>query len=150
MGFSSVRCVTLTVRLGGRMVEQRGRASVRSGEWCFGMLLTGRIVFPSGDRPEEASRVVARVEEVSRADAPAVVVAEQVQEHVVLPRDDWGSLPFAIDLRAASIDPRLRYSVRVHVDVSGTASVTSDDFVSTSSYPVEFDAGELAVEVRRV
>ncbi len=94
--------------------------------------------------------MVARVEEVSRADAPAVVVAEQVQEHVVLPRDDWGSLPFAIDLRAASIDPRLRYSVRVHVDVSGTASVTSDDFVSTSSYPVEFDAGELAVEVRRV
>jgi uncharacterized lipoprotein YbaY len=114
------------------------------------MLLTGRIVFPSGDRPEEASRVVARVEEVSRADAPAVTIAEQVQEHVVLPRDESGSLPFAIDLPATSIDPRLRYSVRVHVDVSGTASVTSDDFVSTASYPVEFGPGELAVEVRRV
>ncbi|WP_165547186.1 YbaY family lipoprotein [Kribbella sindirgiensis] len=97
----------------------------------------------------EASRVVARVEEVSRADAPAVIIAEQVQEHVVLPRDERG-LPFAIDVRSASIDPRLRYSVRVHVDVSGTASVTPEDFISTTSYPVEFDAGELAVEVRRV
>ncbi|TCC26932.1 YbaY family lipoprotein [Kribbella speibonae] len=114
------------------------------------MLLTGRIVFPSGDRPAEASRVVARVEEVSRADAPAVIVAEQVQEHVALPRDERGSLPFAIDVRSTSIDPRLRYSVRVHVDVSGTASVTPEDFISTTSYPVEFDAGELAVEVRRV
>lgn len=114
------------------------------------MLLTGRIVFPAGDRPEEASRVVARVEEVSRADAPAVIVAEQVQEHVALPRDERGSLPFAIELHSTAIDPRLRYSVRVHVDVSGTASVTSDDFISTASYPVELDTGELAVEVRRV
>lgn len=114
------------------------------------MMLTGQIVFPSGDRPEEAARVVARVEEVSRADAPAVTVAEQVQEHVALPRGESRSLPFAIDVHSNSINPQLRYSVRVHVDVAGTTSVTSDDFVSTTSNPVIFEPGEMAVEVQRV
>lgn len=114
------------------------------------MLLTGRIVFPPGDRPDEAARVVARVEEVSRADAPAVMVAEQVREHVALPRGENLSLPFEIPIDPESIDPGLRYSVRVHVDVTGTSTVTSDDFVSTAAYPVTFESGGIAVEVRRV
>ena len=114
------------------------------------MLLTGDIVFPSGDRPDEAARVVARVEEVSRADSPAVTVAEQVREHIALPRGESRSLPFEISVDPESIEPGLRYAVGVHVDVTGTGTVTSDDFVSTASHPLTFDVGGMAVEVRRV
>jgi hypothetical protein len=48
------------------------------------------------------------------------------------------------------MDLRSRYTVRVHVDVTGTASVTRGDFVSTVSYPVSSDQDEMEVAVRRV
>jgi uncharacterized lipoprotein YbaY len=114
------------------------------------IVLQGQIMFPSGDRPNEAARVVARVEDVSRADAPAITVAEQVQERVALPQREDESLSFAIRIPTSSIDPRRRYTVRVHVDVTGTGSTTRGDFVSTRSYPVLPEQGETAVEVRRV
>ena len=114
------------------------------------MLLRGRIVFPPGERPDQAARVVARVEEVSLADAPAATVAEQVREHVALPRGESFSLPFEIPIDPGSIDPGHRYSVRVHVDVTGTSTVTSDDFVSTAAHPLTFESGGMAVDVRRV
>jgi uncharacterized lipoprotein YbaY len=112
-------------------------------------LLKGEIVFPPGDRPAQAARVVARIEDVSRADAPAKIVARHVQEKVVIPQGEKESLSFAIKY-PASVDPGSRYAVRVHVDVSGTETVTSGDFVSTVSYPVTSEQGDMTVRVQRV
>jgi uncharacterized lipoprotein YbaY len=114
------------------------------------IVLTGQIVFPPGDRPRQAARVVARVEDVSQADAPATTIAEHVQEAVALPLGQSESLPFTIRVPPSSMDPQSRYTVRVHVDVTGTASVTRGDFVSTVSYPVSSDQDEIEVAVRRV
>jgi putative lipoprotein len=117
------------------------------------ILLKGRIVFPAEDRPAEAARVVARVEDASRADAPARTVAQQVQERVAIPQAESESLSFAISY-PASADPPGGYRVRVHVDVTGTSTVTPGDFVSTISYPVPSEQDEkqdeMAVTVRRV
>jgi uncharacterized lipoprotein YbaY len=114
------------------------------------LVLTGQIVFPPGHRPRQAARVVARVQDVSRADAPATTIAEHVQEQVVLPLGQSEPLPFTIRVPTRSMDPRSRYTVRVHVDVTGTASVTRGDFVSTVSYPVSSDQDEIEVAVQRV
>ena len=113
------------------------------------ILLKGRIVFPPGDRPAEAARVVARLEDTSRADAPATTIAQHVQERVTLPQGESESLPFAIKY-SASADPHSRYAVRIHVDVTGTTTVTPDDFVSTASYPTSPEQGEMVVKVQRV
>jgi uncharacterized lipoprotein YbaY len=74
-----------------------------------------------------------RLEEVSRADAEATLVAE-----LTLPLA--ASLPAGAELPFAIIAPEIeghaRYSVRVHVDVSGTGDVTVGDLLSTVSHPV--------------
>jgi putative lipoprotein len=93
----------------------------------------GEIVLPPG-APPEAARVVVQLEDVSRADAPSVVVGEQRSEQVRLQGRD--RLEFAIEVPADAIDPRAMYSVRAHVDTSGSGTVERGDFVSTQSYPV--------------
>ena len=113
------------------------------------ILLKGKIVFPPGDRPAEAARVVARIEDVSHADAPAKIVARNVQEEVTIPQDEGESLLFAIQY-PTSADPGSRYTVRVHVDVTGTETVTPGDFLSTVSYPVLPEQGDVTVMVQRV
>ena len=114
------------------------------------IIVHGRIVLPPGDRPKRAARVVARIEDVSRADAPARTIADQVQEGVVLPQAEDKPLRFRIEVPADSMDARSHYSVRVHIDVAGTGTVTRGDFVSTKSHPVLLEQEETTVEVRPV
>ncbi len=114
-----------------------------------GIVVEGQVAFRAGDRPGRAARVVVRVEDVSRADAPATTVAEQVLRDVALP-PDGGALPFEVAVPAGALDPQGRYVLRVHVDVGGTGAVTAGDFVSTRSYPVRPGRQEAAVEVHPV
>jgi uncharacterized lipoprotein YbaY len=110
-------------------------------------VLRGRVVFPDGDRLGSAANLVVRVEDASRADAPATTVAEHVAEGIRLPDGDT-SVPFEMRVPAGLVDPAGPYSVRVHVDVTGSGTVTSGDFVSTRWYPL--DRPELVIRVRRV
>jgi putative lipoprotein len=93
----------------------------------------GRIVLPQGDLPSEAAMIVVAVEDVSRADAPSTVVAEQHLEHVSLA---GGEVAFDVDVPSGLIEERAHYTVRVHVDVTGTGIVERGDLVSTQSHPV--------------
>lgn len=93
----------------------------------------GRIVLPGGELPPEAALIVVAVEDVSRADAPSTVVAEQHLEHVSLA---GGEVAFDVDVPSGLIEERAYYSVRVHVDVTGTGIVERGDLVSTQSHPV--------------
>jgi uncharacterized lipoprotein YbaY len=103
------------------------------------VVIKGRAVFPPGDRPRVAARLVVRVEDVTTADAPSVTVAQRVLDQVPLPSAEGDSLPFEILVPTAVLDPKQRYSVRIHADVSGTGTVTTGDFVSTRSYPVHVE-----------
>jgi putative lipoprotein len=93
----------------------------------------GRIVLPRGELPPEAALIVVAVEDVSRADAPSTVVAEQHLEHVSLA---GGEVLFEVDVPSGLIEERAFYTVRVHVDVTGTGIVERGDLVSTQSHPV--------------
>jgi putative lipoprotein len=93
----------------------------------------GRIVLPQGPLPPEAAAIVVAVEDVSRADAPSTVVAEQHLVHVSL---DAGEVAFEVDVPNGRIEARARYTVRVHVDVTGSGIVERGDLVSTQSHPV--------------
>ena len=99
------------------------------------VVVQGQVVLPPGDRPDEAARLVVRVEDVSQADAPSVTVAQSVLERVRLPRDG-DSLPFEVSVPRQVLDPKRHYSVRIHLDVAGTGTVTTGDFLSTQSHPL--------------
>lgn len=111
----------------------------------------GRIALPPDIQRERARSVVVQVQDVSRMDAPATVVAEQRIEDVVL--EESGEVPFEVEVPAGLVDRRSHYAMRVHVDVSGTGDVTKGDYVSTASYEVlrgADDDDDLLITVRRV
>jgi putative lipoprotein len=109
-----------------------------------------RIAEPLGFDVNSAPQVVVQVEDVSRADAPSVIVAEQRLRGIRLQRGE--TLRFAVEVPRERIDSRSHYSVRVHVDVSGSGNVERGDFVSTRSYPVltRGHGDEVIAEVQRV
>jgi putative lipoprotein len=111
--------------------------------------VTGEIVLPSGELPPGAVTVRAKVEDVSRADAPSVVVGEQVQ---TLHLAAGTVLPFAIDVPEDAVDERHRYSVSVHVDASGSGRLEQGDLLTTQSYPVMTGGHptQVRVQVRRI
>lgn len=109
----------------------------------------GEIVLPTGEPGERAVRLVVQVEDVSRMDAPSQVIAEQHIEDVPL---DGTSVEFDIPVPAGLIDERASYSIRVHVDVSGSGKVERGDMITTQSYPVLTHAAPQTarIEVRRI
>lgn len=112
--------------------------------------VSGVVVVPPGEGPAEAATLTVVVEDVSRADALARVVAEQRQHQVPLAGDQ--EVPFAVEVPAERVDPQARYSLRVHADMSGSGDLTDGDYISTQSFPVlTLGAGdEVVVPVQRL
>jgi len=112
--------------------------------------VTGTIVFGADLEPFVGATVYVRLEEVSRADAPAIVMAETVLPEVRIGGQAPSQLEFTIEF--PSLDPRGRYVVRVHVDVDADGQVGVGDYVSTASHPVLVGDGAttLSVPVKRV
>jgi uncharacterized lipoprotein YbaY len=107
----------------------------------------GQVHF--SDPVSAPATVHVRLEDVSRADAPSTLVAELTLPLTAsLPAG--AALPFAII--APHIDERASYTVRVHVDVSGTGDVTVGDLLSTTAYPVLTTGGpdDVTVEAHRI
>lgn len=112
--------------------------------------VTGRVVF--GPESGAFSRAVVRVrlEDVSRADAAARVVAEQVIRDVSHKPGADEVVAFGLD--GEWPDDRCDYVVRVHVDLNGDGQVKRGDYVSVESHPVltRGHPREVAVRVHRV
>lgn len=114
-------------------------------------LVHGRVVLPPEIPHERAGTVRVQVEEVGRLDAPSTVVAEQRIDDVDI--EASSEVPFALEVPAGLGGPGQHYSVRVHIDVTGSGAVTKGDYVSTAAYPVMTDdteQQEVVVAVRRV
>ena len=113
--------------------------------------LKGVVVLPAGEEPAEAASLTVVVEDVSRADDLATPVAQHRRQQVLLPGGQEG-VPFTVEVPEELIDGRARYSVRVHVDMSGSGDLTDGDYISTQSIPVlTLGAGdEVVVPVQRV
>lgn len=106
----------------------------------------GEVVLPTAGVPAKIADVAVYVEDVSRADAPSIVIGQQRQRGVSL--RPGLVVPFLIKLTDESVDDRRSYSLRAHVDVGGTGDIKPGDFVSTQSYPVLTRGHGTTVRVR--
>ena len=99
----------------------------------------GTLTLPPGT-PDTAATVRITIEDVTRADAAATIVASQILEEVSL-----SSLRFA--LQVDTVDPHARYTVRVRAELSagGVLLTTQSVPVLTQGAPTE-----VAVPVTRV
>jgi putative lipoprotein len=113
-------------------------------------VVRGEVALPPDMGRLEAAQVVVRVEDVSRADAPSVVVGEQRFKGTDLAEAE--RIPFAVEIPAELIDERATYAVSVHVDVSGSGNVERGDLITTESYPVltRGHPDEMNVRVRKI
>ena len=97
-------------------------------------LVTGSIILGGEVRAFTGATVYVRLEDVSRADAAATLVAEQVLEGVSHRAGAEEGLDFALygPPPAEGAD----CNVSVHVDVDGDGEVSRGDYVTVESYPV--------------
>ena len=90
-----------------------------------------------------------KLEDVSRLDAAAVVVAE-----AVLPLASGAAagadIPFSMTVPTA--DEAASYSVRAHVDTTGSGDISPGDLVSSRAHPVltQGHPDRVLVEARKV
>jgi uncharacterized lipoprotein YbaY len=113
-------------------------------------IVRGLIDVPATEGAPVTANLIVQVEDVSRADAPSVVVGEQRKSRVAL--QPGQSIPFEVEVPAEDVDERRTYSVRVHLDMSGSGTVEKGDFVSTQSYPVltRGHGEEVQIRLKRV
>ena len=110
--------------------------------------ISGTIDFQGVDKPVSDATVYVRAQDISRADARATTVVEQVINHVnIVPQGP----PITFTLRISPSESG-HYVVRVHADVDGDGKVSRGDYVSTQSYPVDVSAEQsgLTIVARRV
>jgi uncharacterized lipoprotein YbaY len=107
-------------------------------------LAGGNVVFGADAQQVRDATVYVRLEEVSRADAPSRIVAEQVLRGVTYEPGQ----PLQFELRGTVPADRASYRLRVHVDVDGDGQVSRGDYVSTESIPVTPSTAHLPLQVR--
>lgn len=112
-------------------------------------VVRGVVVLPSGGDSDRARQLIIQVEDVSRADAPSRVIGEL---KIKKPKLSGEPVPFEIEVPEDDIDESGSYSVRAHVDFSGSGEVESGDLLSTQSYPVltRGHASQAKVQVRKI
>jgi putative lipoprotein len=72
--------------------------------------------------------VTVQIQDTSRADAPAIVIGEQV----IATMGRQVPIPFSVSYDPAAIDPRLRYTLSVRITDGGGRPL----WISMQSYPV--------------
>ena len=77
--------------------------------------------------PSEGVAVTVKIEDVSRADAPAVTIGQQVIENP----EQQVPIPFEIEYNPADIDERYVYALRARIEVDGKLW-----FINSSRYAV--------------
>lgn len=100
--------------------------------------VTGFVSLPPDTPAGPAAYILVEVRDVSRADAPSVVVGAQVQRDIELA--PGGRVPFSV--KVPDLDPTASYGLRVHIDISGTGTLRTGDLISTQAVPVRAGATE--------
>jgi hypothetical protein len=92
----------------------------------------GVATLPAALPAGRAARIVIEVRDVSVADAPSLVVADQILTDVALL--PGGRIRFHFSVPAPV--PGQQLSLRVHVDRHGAGRVSTGDLLSTQAHPV--------------
>jgi uncharacterized lipoprotein YbaY len=84
--------------------------------------------------PPQGVVISVKVEDVSRADAPAVTIGEQIIENP----SHQVPIPFEVEYNPADIDERFTYAMRVRIEVDGKLwFINTTRFqVITRGYPI--------------
>jgi len=85
------------------------------------------------DAAPTPSSLYVKVEDVSRADAAARLVAETIVP-LEQPLAAGSTVPFSIMI--PEVSEGVRYNVRAHIDCSGSGEIRAGDLISTQAYPV--------------
>lgn len=95
--------------------------------------VSGRIWFDDTAGQFTGATLRVKLEEVSRADAPAREISQLVISNC---SHSLGEPPVDFVLSADPIEPSGRYEVRVHLDLDGSGEYAAGDQITTQSYPV--------------
>lgn len=114
-------------------------------------VLRGVVQLPEGDHPDREVTVLLQLQEVSRADAAADVVATE-RHTATLPTAGAGTLPFELTYDETALDVRGTYLIRCHIDTTGSGSVDRGDYLSTTFQPLPtpLDDRPMVIQVQRV
>jgi putative lipoprotein len=118
-------------------------------------VVRGVLELPPGDRPEGVVHVNVRIEDVSRADAAAVVLTSLAFEATLPAASDTSpsvGVAFELPVDDTRLDDRRSYVLRGHVDVSGSGQVEPGDYLSTQAHPVlqRGASDEVRLPLRRI
>jgi hypothetical protein len=113
------------------------------------MEISGEIVFPLDASFHDATLHI-RVEDIRRADAPAIPICDLKISGVS--RQPGSSTPLPFRLNCDVPGNLSQYSLRVHVSLGSSKEVSAGDYVSMQGYPLScFEKGErVSLAVRRV
>lgn len=98
------------------------------------LLVTGEIVFGEDAQSFSGGTLYVRLEDVSLADAPSKLIAEQILTDISYEIGSETKLEFA--LKDELPDDSARYNVCAFIDLDGDRQVSQGDYISTQSYPV--------------
>jgi putative lipoprotein len=112
--------------------------------------ISGDVQFEPQSPPFRDATLRIQLQEVTLADAPARVVAEQVVERVSRDAETPG-LPFSL-ASPNSLDPRATYILQAHVDLDGSGEISPGDFITmeTHSLPTGQPPAPVELRVRQV
>ncbi len=113
-------------------------------------MIEGRVHFVDVSSSIPHATVYVRLEDVSLADAPSKVIAEELIPNISIEAEGQPSVPFSI--RTPGLDERTVYTLTVHVDVGGSGEITLGDYITMESYPVSptESFSHMQVQVRQV
>ena len=81
-----------------------------------------------------------QIQDISKADAPAKVIAEMIQQHIFTPT------PFSFSLNKDSLKPRNTYAISAKITDNGKLL-----FINTQSYRIDFESAQpISVLVNKI
>ena len=109
--------------------------------------ISGHIVIPSDCPIINFAKILIEVCDVSRVDAPSIVVAQsQIDDVNIRPND---RIPFSINVPEVSESQSL--NLRIHISLAGDFDIKSGDLLTTRSYPVpSHGPSHISVLVNRI
>jgi uncharacterized lipoprotein YbaY len=97
-------------------------------------LVAGEVLLPAHSILPSGAVAYVRLLDTSLADAPAMIVAEQVIRDVAKTIARRGQIRFA--LYGKIQNPQGSYTVSVHIDVDEDGRIGKGDYINMQSYPV--------------
>jgi len=94
--------------------------------------ITGEIVLPENTPAVIAGQVIIEVLDISLADAPSQLIAEQRLSNVAL--QPHGRINFSII--APEVEANRTLTLRVHISLDGSGRMKSGDLLTTAIYPI--------------